>query len=200
MHTVLSSVRPITGFRKAPRASRLKKLWLLGLCFAGVSLAGLHTAAAQVAVQPTITFNTSTGMFTYSYSVVNNTSNTLAIISFGTSPAGPTTVQNLTSPMGFGASYDTGNGFVSFFEDTNPGTPQTFAPGSTVSPFVFTSPFAPGPRTFQALDVNGNTFTGTTQAPIPEPSVVSLLAAAIPAVAFFLYRRRKTERAAAIVS
>jgi hypothetical protein len=200
MHNVLLPVRPITSVQKTLRASRLKKPWLHVLCFAVISLIGLATAAGQVAVQPTITFNTSTGMFTYSYAVVNNTSNTLAIISFGTSPAGPTTVQNLTSPMGFGASYDTGNGFVSFFEDTNPGTPQTFAPGSTVSPFVFTSPFAPAPRTFQALDVNGNTFTGTTQAPIPEPSVVALLALGVPVVAFLLYRRRKTERAAVIVS
>jgi hypothetical protein len=200
MQTVLSSARRIPPAHKALRASRLTKLWLVGLCLAGVSLAGLNTAVAQVAVQPTITFNTTTGLFTYSYSVANNTSNTLAIISFGTSPAGPTTVQNLTSPMGFSASYDTGNGFVSFFEDSSSGTPQTFAPGSTTSAFVFTSAFAPGTTTFQALDITGNTFTGVTQAPIPEPGVVSLLALAVPAGAFLVYRRRKAERAAATIS
>jgi hypothetical protein len=163
-------------------------------------LAGVATSSAQVTVSPVVTFDSGTGVFTYSYSVTNGSSNTLAIISFGARPTGALTVQNLSAPMGFAASYDSGNGFVSFFEDNDPGTPQMFAPGSTVSPFTFTSMFGPGATTFEALDFAGNTFTGVTQAPIPEPSVLALSALALPGLAFLLYRRRKMQRTAQCLS
>jgi hypothetical protein len=186
--------------RKHVQRRGIKAVWLLSLCLAITFLAGVTTSSAQVTLTPVVTFNISTGVFTYSYSVMNGSSNSLAIISFGARPTGALTVQNLSSPMGFAASYDSGNGFVSFFEDNNPATPQMFAPGSTVSPFTFTSMFGPGTTTFEALDVAGNTFTGVTQAPIPEPSVLALSALALPGIAFLLYRRRKMQRTAQCLS
>jgi hypothetical protein len=167
---------------------------LVALCLGGIVFAGVANVSAQVAVNPTVSFNLSTGVYTYSYSVFNGTNNSLAIISFGASPSGPTTVQNLTAPTGFFATYDSGNGFISFLEDSSPGTPQMFAPGSTVAPFTLTSMFAPGATSFQALDIFGNTFTGVTQAPIPEPGVFALAALAIPGFAVLLYRRRAIRR------
>ncbi|MDQ6764488.1 MAG: hypothetical protein M3Z22_00065 [Verrucomicrobiota bacterium] len=163
---------------------------ILGLCVAGVFLGSAHSASAQVLVTPVVTFNVGTGVYTYTYSVTNNSANTLAIISFGARPATAFTVQNRTAPMGFISTYDSGNGLVSFLEDNNPATPQTFAPGSTVSPFSFTSTFGPGATTFQALDIFGNTFTGVTQAPIPEPGVLALCALAVPMLGILLFRRK----------
>ncbi len=152
----------------------------------------------QVLVTPTVTFDGS--VYTYSYSVMNGSPNTLAIVSFGAMPAASFTVQNLTAPMGFLATYDSGNGFVSFLEDNNPATLQTFAPGSTVSAFTLTSTFAPGATTFEALDIFGNTYTGVTVAPIPEPGVLALCLLALPAFVLLFPRRRKMQRATVSVS
>lgn len=197
MHTISSPAVRIASRQAAP-LRRSRSLWLVAFCVAATWFAGSTMSFAQVSVTPTITFSMTTGLFTYSYSVTNGSTNTLAIISFGAQPTGTITVQNLSAPTGFLATYDSGNGFISFLEDNNPGTPQTFAPGSTIAPFVFNSPFAPGNTTFQALDVNGNTFTGITQAPIPEPGTLALCALALP-FGFYLHRRRKSQRRAPFV-
>lgn len=171
---------------------RLGKGGLIILALLSISCFGASTLRAQqVSLNAVVTFNPGSGLFTYSYSVVNGTANTLAIISFGVSPSGPQTVLSPTAPTGFGISYDPGVGLVSFFEDNDPNTPQTFAPGSTVSPFAFTSRFSPGPSQFEALDTNGTSFRGVTQAPIPEPGSLLLCGLALPFAAFFFWRRRK---------
>ena len=201
MKTLFLSSRPLGASlaQTAPRRGR-GVLFLVLSCVAGGWLGGVSPASAQVLVTPTVTFNMATSVYTYSYAVTNNTANTLAIVSFGGMPAASFTVQNLTAPMGFLSTYDSGNGFISFLEDSNPATLQTFAPGSTITPFTFTSTFAPGASTFQALDIFGNTLTGMTQAPVPEPGVVAFLALAMPAVGFLLYRRRQLQRATVSVS
>jgi hypothetical protein len=185
--------------RKAAPRRRFKLVPFLALLIAGTWIASLSTASAQVMVTPTITFNGSSGLYSYSYSVVNGSSNTLAIVSFGAMP-GPLTVQSPMAPFGFITTYDSGNGFISFLEDNNPGTPQTFAPGSTVRPFTFTSTFAPGTTTFQALDIFGNSFTGVTQAPVLGPVAVpeagttfALLAFALLAIALIVHRCRPVQ-------
>ena len=163
-------------------------------CVAACSI-GIVPSFAQVILTPAITFNTSTGLFAYSYSVMNGTSVSLALISLGAQPTGTTTVQNLSAPFGFSGIYDSGNGLVSFFEDGNPATAPTFAPGSTIGSFAFNSPFAPGDTTFEALDVNGNTFTGVTQAPVPEPAPLALCGLVLPLLGFY-FLRRKSQRLA----
>ncbi|MEP6809065.1 MAG: hypothetical protein ABI992_02390 [Chthoniobacterales bacterium] len=182
------SFQPPIG-QAAPRRG-LRWLVVLSLCLAGFWFGSANSASAQVLVTPVVTFNMGTGIYTYTYSVTNNSANTLAIISFGASPAAAFTIQNLSSPMGFLSTYDSGNGLISFLEDNNPATLQSFAPGTTVSPFSFTSTFGPGAATFQALDIFGNTFTGVTQAPVPEPGVLALCMLAIPTLGILLFRRK----------
>ncbi len=192
-HALLPIPSRIRFPQAAPRRG-LKLLCLLAICLAGTWFGSVTTSLGQVSVTPTIGFDINTGIYTYSYSVTNGTVDTLAIVSFGAMPTGTLTVQNLTAPMGFISTYDSGNGFISFLEDNNASTPQTFEPGSTITPFTFTSTVAPGATTFEALDINGNSFTGITQAPIPEPGILALCALAVPAAGFLLYRRRKLQR------
>jgi len=144
---------------------------------------------AQVVVTATVTFDVTLSIFSYSYAVTNNGSLDLAIVTFAGLPANPGTVMNLSAPTGFGATYDSGLGLISFFEDADPATPQTFAPGSTTAPFTFTSFSGPGAAQFEALDANGNSFTGPTVAPIPEPSTVSIFALSALLIFGASYRR-----------
>lgn len=147
------------------------------------------SAQAQVLVPSSVDFNISSGIYTYSYSVTNNGPTfDLAILNVPVSPA--SNLMSLLAPTGFGISFDPGVGLVSFFEDTNPATLQTFSPASTNGLFSFTSTVAPGAVTFDALDVGGNTFTGTTQSPIvPEPTAFSLIGLGL---AGFLSRRSRS--------
>ena len=162
---------------------------LLGAVFATAALA-LGTTHAQVTVPSTVAFNIGTGVYTYSYSVMNNGPTfDLAIVNVPV--RSDSNLMNLTAPSGFGISYDPGVGIVSFFEDSDPSTLPTFSPASTRGLFTFTSPIAPATVTFDALDAGGNSFTGTTSSPsVPEPGILSLLGATLLAPAF-LARRRK---------
>ena len=148
---------------------------------------------AQVAVPSSVNFDIGTGIYTYSYSVTNNGPTfDLAIINV---PVGAgSNPMNLISPSGFGISFDPGVGIVSFFEDADPGTLPTFAPATTKGVFTFTSPRAPIAVTFDALDAGGNSFTGTTMSPVPEPGILSLLGATLLAPAFFARRRRNASQ------
>ena len=138
------------------------------LALAGLSL----TASAQVDLNTNINFNVGTGIYSYSYAVLNQGPTfDLAIVNLNIA-----TTSNplaLTAPVGFAINFDPGVGIVSFFEDADPFTPQTFAPNSTTAPFTFTSTQAPVPIVFDALDINGTTFTGFTLSAAPDSSVVN---------------------------
>lgn len=161
------------------------------LAAALVTALAAGTIQAQVTVPSTVNFDSGTGIYTYSYSVMNGGQNfDLAIINVPVATGG--NLMNLTSPSGFDISFDPGAGFVSFFEDSDPGTLPTFGPGSTTGFFTFTTPLAPASVTFDALDAGGDTFTGITLAPtlaIPEPGTLSLLGAALVAPALLARRR-----------
>ena len=146
---------------------------------------------AQVSLPNTVAFDIGTGIYTYSYSVVNNGPTfDLAIINVPVAPG--SNLMNLTSPSGFDISFDPGVGIVSFLEDFDPGTLPIFSPSSTRGLFTFTSAVGPASVTFDALDAGGNTFTGTTISPaIPEPGILSLLGATLVAPALLARRRRK---------
>ncbi len=147
-----------------------------------VLLAACGSTQAAVTIASNVT--SAGGVFTYSYSVTNSGSMDLAFIDI---PIGQSLVTNLTAPTGFGIFAD--SGLVSFFEDADFFTPQTFAPNSTVQFFTYDSLVAPVSVTFSAQDTNGDVFTGTTQSAVPEPSSLLLIAAsALPLLAT---RRRR---------
>jgi len=155
----------------------------------------LNSARAQVSVTPTVTSDAAA--FHYDYAVTNLTASDLAVVTLSVAPV-PQAVQNLTAPLGFIASFDSGVGLLSFLEDADPATLQTFAPGTTVSGFRFDSALAPVPTTFEALDLAGGVFTGPTLGPadpggvIPEPGTLGLLGTA--ALPVLLGRRRNARR------
>lgn len=102
------------------------------------------TAQAQIVINPTVTNKGS--LFHYNYSVANSTGNDLAIITLESLPFGSSTVQNLTAPSGFQASFDTGLGLLSFLSDS-----QLFQSGQTVAGFQFDSPLLPKRTTYSAI-------------------------------------------------
>ena len=162
---------------------------LAAFCLAILPL-GANAQAQQVDVPATVFFNGNMG-YTYNYSVMNSTTMDLAII---TVPADPNSgLSNLTAPIGFNISFDPGAGLVSFFEDNDPNTPGTFGPNSTISGFSFTSAYAPGSVTFEALDVSGNSFTGSTLSAtiVPEPTSTAFLLSGLALLGVGVVRRRR---------
>lgn len=130
-----------------------------------LALAG--AAQAQIQVTPSVTF--ASGLYTYDYTVVNNSSDDVFDIAINVTP-GVNTVQNLSVPVGFMSAYDSNLGIVDFISDTS-----LFGVGTTQGGFMFDSPLAPGPSSFAALTLNG-TVIGTTQSAVPEPGLPALLA------------------------
>lgn len=160
----------------------LRSMLRMTIALGALAVLGVAAHAQQVSITPTVSF--SNGLYTYEYSVMNNTLDRLAITTFEVRPL-PNAVMMPTAPAGFGISFDpgpfpsssfaSGVGLVSFFEDDVTTTLGTFDPGSTISGFMFTSPFAPTVSNFEALDINGVSFLGTTLAPanVPEPGTIA---------------------------
>lgn len=167
----------------------LRSTLYMTLALAALALTS-RSAHAQVSITPTVVFDN--GLYTYNYSVTNNTLETLAITTFEVRPL-VDAVMMPTAPAGFDISFDSGLGLVSFFEDTDPATLDTFAPGSTVSGFMFTSPFQPTVSNFEALDINGMSFFGQTLAPanVPEPGTLALGATLALGVTGLIRTRRR---------
>lgn len=137
-----------------------------------LGVASVITSQAAVTILSSSNLNSGTNLYTYSYSVANTGLDDLALVSI---PASPTaSVFGISSPLGFSLTFDPFLGFISLFEDGDFLTSQSFATGTVISPFQFTSALAPGSVTYTAFDVGGNEFTGSAVAPIPEPSALLL--------------------------
>ena len=173
-----------------PRPRRLAgPLALVGVLGALFS-AGAARAQLQVTVVPTVT--RSGALFNYSYSITNFTPTDLFIVDLNNLPKVPGALTNLTAPTGFQISpYDPGVGIESFVADS-----QDFTPGVPVSGFSFSSIFGPGTIPFDAQDLNGSMFNGTTLAPVPEASTLISLGAGVLLLTFSVVRRRRAARAA----
>lgn len=159
---------------------------LLGLAGALCALVLPSTTRAQVAVTPTVT--SSGGLFTYDYTITNNTRLDLVLVTIPTVSA-PGAVRNLTAPAGFLASFDPDLGLVDFIEGT-----QAFTAGRTFSGFRFDSPIGPAASQFTALNVQGNELRGATLAPVPEPGSLALGLTLAPGLILVSLRRRKLLR------
>ena len=164
---------------RSPRGHPIARYLLLGLATA-------ISCQAAVTVISSFTLDTNTNLYTYSYSVENTGPQDLALFSL------PSSVQSnvfgVFSPMGFTQTYDPVFGFISFFEDSDLFTDQSFAVGTITSPFQFTSALAPSSVTYTAYDVAGDEFTGAAIAPVPEPS--ALLLAGLTILSAAASRRR----------
>lgn len=174
--------------RRRCRPPQIARLSAIGCVLCGLLAGSVH--AQQVTVTPTVTSNGA--LFDYSYSVFNGAPSEIGVISFQTLD----NVQAVTSPAappGFLTSFDDGNGFISFGQDTDPDTSQSFAPDSTVAPFTFTSRFAPGQVAFEAFDVDGNRYVGTTLAPAaaPEPNALLVFGTGVLGLSLIAARRRR---------
>lgn len=161
---------------------------LLGL----ISLIAAPNAHAQVSVSGSF-FSIGGGLFQYEVDVTNGTSLILDLIDLDLSD-----VQSapLTAPTGFTTVYDSGLNLLTFAEDADPVTPQSFAPGTTVGLFRFQRAGTPvTTASFTALDRENNFTPGTatfTQSVAPEPGTLGLLA--IGATGFLVRRRRIAAR------
>lgn len=151
-----------------------------------LGLSSLATVQGAVNIINTVNFNAATNLYEYSYSIQNTGLLDLILISIQAAPSA--NVMGISAPAGFALTFDPSQGWLNFNEDNDIFTDQTFASGTTVSPFTFSSALAPGSADFSAFDVGGTEFTGTTLSPIPEPSV-NLLAGL--AVATCLAKRRR---------
>lgn len=156
---------------------------MLGLLLGASSFEQAHAAVSLTQI---ITFDGMTNLYRYSYSVGNTGPDDLILVTIPTDSNA--TLTALSPPTGFSMTYDPSQGVVSFFEDSDLFTEQTFAPGSVITPFEFDSPLAPGVVTYTAFDVTGAEFTGTTLAPVPEPSVTLL--SGLASITLLARRRR----------
>ena len=136
-----------------------------------VILAGMwlsQAARADLMLSPSIT--SSNGVYTYDYSIWNNTSSDLALVNLYV-PVGVDQIMNLMTPAGFLGAYDSGLGIVTFLSDTSTITSDFHGDG-----FSFQSNDAPGTISTSALTINGQTLQGTTTGPVPEPGSLAMLA------------------------
>ncbi len=144
-----------------------------------------HSQAA-VFITSNVSFNIGTSLYQYSYSVQNTEPMDLILVTIPANPA--SAVVGIMAPIGFDLTFDPSQGVLNLNEDSSIFTAQTFGTGTTVAPFQFNSPLAPGNVTYSAFDVGGNEFTGVVQSPVPEPSA-SLLAGLVGLVAVSKRRR-----------
>jgi uncharacterized protein (DUF2141 family) len=163
---------------------KAKSVALAGALCALLSSAAAHaqTTGTLTVISPTPTVSADQSLFNYFY-IVNYTSpdagvTDLADVEFQVAPN--TQITNLGASTGFFTAYDPGNGFVTFLEDSNPATPQTFS--NTSATFSFSSPLGPTVVPYDGMD-GVTTYNGTLLAPglaaAPEPSaLVSLTAGA----------------------
>ncbi len=182
---------------------KAKSVALAGALCALLSAIPAHAqgTGALFVLSPAPTVSTDGTLFNYFY-VVNYTSpdngmTDLAYVEFQAAPDAQLT--NLAASPGFFTAYDPGKGFVTFLEDDNPATPQTFSDGP--ASFSFSSPFGPSTVPYDATD-GVSSFNGTLLAPAiapaPEPGAPVSLAAGIFGLGLLAVRARRRAAVSAV--
>ncbi len=175
---------------------KAKSVALAGALCALFSAIPAHAqgTGALFVLSPAPTVSTDGTLFNYFY-VVNYTSpdngmTDLADVEFQVAPNAQLT--NLAASTGFFTAYDSGNGFVTFLEDNNPATPQTFS--NTSATFSFSSPLGPTVVPYDGMD-GVTTYNGTLLAPglaaAPEPGTLVSLAAGVLGLGLLAVRARR---------
>ena len=165
------------------RCSGGKRLVLLLALLSLTAVVSAPAARAQVSVTGNF-FSIGGGLFQYQANVTNNSPFTLDLIDLDIAGV----LAPLTAPTGFLNTYDSGLNLLTFAEDANILTPQTFAPGTTVGVFTFRANAAFTSVPFTALDrPNGNFTPGTASftasAAAPEPGTALFLALGLTGLA-----------------
>ena len=170
--------------RKYKNLIRLMVMWPLFFAFSTVHA----TLIVNVIVTPI-----NGGLFNYDFSIINNETEDISIVSITDAPLGdPIIDTTLVAPAGFITNYDPGLGVVDFLEDT-----ELFGIGTTENGFTFASASGPANNfmAFEALTVNGSFISGQVQkdirpdAVVPEPGTMILLACGLGCLG--LIRKRK---------
>ena len=144
-----------------------------------LGLLALLPARAQLIINTAVT--PQSGTFNYAYTVSNQTATDFSVVTLGGFFTSAATVQDLFSPDGYIAFFDSSLGLLSFVEGS-----QAFAAGSVSAAFTFTSAYGPGAGSYEAIDINGDLSFGTTLvasvppiagSAVPEPSTTAAIAA-----------------------
>jgi hypothetical protein len=155
----------------------------------------LAGAVSQVQAQVEInsTFSSDGSVYTYLFRITNNSASSLALVT-AEIPLALDDVAGITSPQGFFAAFDPAFDTFDMLEDADPFTTETFAPGTTVGNFTFTSANRIAPATFTAILDDGN-FTPVTGnvsiVAVPELGTIALFGAGFVALGGLATRRRK---------
>ncbi len=162
-----------------------KKLLVIPAIFAGMWVG--QASRADLVLSPMIT--SSNGVFTYDYTIMNDTSMDLALVNLFV-PAGPGEIMNVMAPSGFQGVYDSGLGIVTFLSDSS-----TITSGFSGDGFSFQTTDAPGTINTSALSLTGDSLVGTAVGPVPEPGSMAFLAGAGSLFAGTILRSRRKRTA-----
>lgn len=148
-------------------------------------------AVAQAQVNILSTYQVQGSLYHYEFRVLNLHTDTLAFVTLSGVPD-LLDVQNLLAPTGFDAAYDPGLALVGLFEDSDPSTLPTFAPGTLQGVFAFDSALKIDSFAFEALDTVGTPINGSFIASAaPEPGSLTLSLCALGAVCAARRRLRR---------
>jgi hypothetical protein len=142
--------------------------WLVAVL--SISLLWILPPSAQGAILVDAAVTPLGGRFEYDVTITNTGPEDVVIVSITDAPIGdPLIGPSLISPVGFATNYDSGLGFIDFFEDV-----ELFAAGTVTSGFSFESLGSPetGIQTFEGLTVSGNFFSGSIDVTVAPGRVV----------------------------
>ena len=145
-------------------------------------------AQAQVDVHGTYSF--ASNIYSYSFTVVNNTADDVLLVT-ARLPDRTFVVMNPSAPTGFSLNYSEADGnsngvpdaYLDFLAD------DIFAPGTTTGPFTFDTSTPEFGFVFEGLNSTGDSVTGNVTV-APEPATLALLLPGLMSAGIAIRRRK----------